>query len=67
MIGIKHKDAIKLNDVPLVNRENYTPKVKLPENGLYRYLLQSGEEHDDRDTEQWIGCGLRNLHIERGC
>ena len=48
MIGIKHKDAIKLNDVPLVNRENYTPKVKLPEDGLYRYLLQSGEEHDDQ-------------------
>ena len=25
MIGMKPKDAIKLNQVPLVNRENYSP------------------------------------------
>ena len=48
MIGMKPSDAIKLNEVPLVNRENYPPEDKLPEDGLYPYLLQSGEEHDDR-------------------
>ena len=48
MIGMKPKDAIKLNEVPLVNRENYSPEDKLPEDGLYRYLLQPGEEHDDQ-------------------
>ena len=49
MIGMKPKDAtIKLGQVPLVNREAYPPEDKLPEDGLYRYLLQPGEEHDDQ-------------------
>ena len=48
MIGIKPSDAIKLDQVPLVNRENYPEEDKLPEDGLYHYLLQPGEEHDDQ-------------------
>ena len=48
MIGVKPKDAIKLNQVPLVNRENYPPEDTSPEDGLYRYLLQSSEEHNDQ-------------------
>ena len=48
MTGMKPKDAIKLNQVPLVNRENYSPEDTLPEDGRYRYLLQPGEEHDDQ-------------------
>ena len=48
MIGMKPKDAIKLKEVPLVNREFYPPEEVLPEDGLYRYLLQPGEEHDDQ-------------------
>ena len=48
MIGTKPKDAIKLNEVPLVNRDAYPPEKALPEDGLYRYLLQPGEEHDDQ-------------------
>ena len=48
MIGMKPKDAIKLKEVPLVARESYPPEEVLPENGLYRYLLQPGEEHDDQ-------------------
>ena len=48
MIGMKPNDAIKLNEVPLVNRETYPPKEKLLADGLYRYLLQPGEEHDDQ-------------------
>ena len=46
MIGIKPKDTIKLDEVPLVNWENYPPEDKLPEDGLHRHLVQSGEEHD---------------------
>ena len=46
MIGMKPKDAIVLDKVPLVNRENYPEEDKLPEDGLYQYLLQPGEEHD---------------------
>ena len=48
MIGMKPKDAIKLQEVPLVARERYPPEEVLPEDGLYRYLLQPGEEHDDQ-------------------
>ena len=48
MTGMKPKDAIKLNQVPLVNRENFPPETTLPEDGLYRYLLQPCEEHDDQ-------------------
>ena len=48
MTGMKLKDAIKLSQVPLVNQENYPPEATFPEDGLYRYLLQSGEEHNDQ-------------------
>ena len=55
MIGMKPKDAIKWNEVPLVKQEAYPPEDKsaggagpLPEDGLYRYLLQPSEEHDDQ-------------------
>ena len=43
MIRMKPKDANKLKEVPLVARESYPP-----EDRLYRYLLQPGEEHDDQ-------------------
>ena len=36
MIGMKPKNVIKLNEVPLVKRKAYPPEDKLPENGLYR-------------------------------
>ena len=48
MIGMKPKDAIKLKEVPLVAQESYPPEEVLLEDGLYRYLLQPGEEHDDQ-------------------
>ena len=48
MIGMKPKDTILLDEVPLVNREAYPPEDTLPEDGLYRYLLQPSEEHDNQ-------------------
>ena len=48
MIGMKPSDAIKLDEVPLVKRDNYPPEDKLQKDGLYRYLLQPGEEHIDQ-------------------
>ena len=48
MIGMKPKDAIKLKEVLLVTRESYPPEEVLPEDGLYRYMLQPSEEHDDQ-------------------
>ena len=52
MIGMKTKDAIKLKEVPLVARESYPPEEVLPEDGLYRYLSQPGEEHDDQQCRE---------------
>ena len=48
MIGMKSKDVIKLKEVPLVARESYPPEEVLPKDGLYGYLLQPCEEHDDQ-------------------
>ena len=48
MIGMKPKDAIVLDQVPLVKREAYPPEEILPEDGLYHYLLQPSEEYDDQ-------------------
>jgi hypothetical protein len=48
MTGMKPVDAIKLKEIPLIGREDYAPEDKLPEDGLYRYLLQPGEEHGDQ-------------------
>ena len=46
MTGMKPKDAIKQDTVPL--NKTYPKETLLPEDGLYRYLYQSGEEHRDR-------------------
>ena len=48
MIGMKPKEAIVLDQVPLVKQESYPPEDTLPEDGLYQYLLQPSEEHDDQ-------------------
>ena len=43
---MKPKETIELKKVPLL--ENYPPEDMLPEDGLYWYFLQPGEEHDDQ-------------------
>ena len=43
MIGMKSKDAIKLDTVPL--DKTYPEETVLPKDGLYRYLYQPGEQH----------------------
>ena len=45
-IGMKPKDAIKLDTVPL--NKKYPDETVLPEDGLYRYLYQPGEQHEDQ-------------------
>ena len=47
MIGIKPNEAIKLKTIPLAKEVNYPLEDKLVEDGLYRHLLQPGEEHND--------------------
>ena len=48
MTGMSLKDAIALKEAPLVNRESYPLEDILPEDRLYRYLLQPGEEHNNQ-------------------
>ena len=49
MIGMKPKDAIKLDTV---SRDKAYPKeTVLPEDGLYRYLYQPGEQHGDQKRQ----------------
>ena len=59
MIGMKPKEVIELKKVPLL--ENYPPEDMLPEYGLYRYLQQPGEEHDNQRREPQIEYDLRKL------
>ena len=40
-IGMKFKDAIKLDTVP--PNKTYPEETVLPEDGLYRYLYQPGQ------------------------
>ena len=46
MIGMKPKDAIQLDTVPL--DKTYPEETIQPENGLCRYLYQPGEQHGDQ-------------------
>ena len=46
MIGMKPKDAIKLNIFPL--DKTYPEETVLPEDELYRYLYKPGEQHEDQ-------------------
>ena len=46
MIGMKPKDAIKLDAAPL--NKTYPKKPMLPQGRLYRYLYQPGEQHGDQ-------------------
>ena len=46
LIGMKPKDAIKLDTVP--PNKIYSKETVLPEDGLYRYLYQPGKQHGDQ-------------------
>ena len=50
MIGMKPKDAIKLDNVSL--DKIYPKETVLPEDGLYSYLYQPGEQHGDQ--KRWV-------------
>ena len=63
MIGMKPKDVIKLDEVLLVNRENYPEEETFPEDGLYWYLYNPVKNMMTNCAEQQIGCGLKR-HID---
>ena len=47
MIGVKPKDAFKLDTVPLDKK--YPEETVPPEDGFYSYLYQPGEQHGDQE------------------
>ena len=57
MIGMKPKDAIKLDTITL--DKTYPEETVLPEDGLYRYLYQLGEQHGDKKDGQQILSGVK--------
>ena len=46
MIGMKSKNAVKLDIVPL--DKTYPEETVLPKDGLYRYLYQPGKQYGDQ-------------------
>ena len=49
MTSMKPKNAIKQGTVPL--SKTYPKETVIPENGLYRYLYQPGEQHGDQKRQ----------------
>ena len=41
-------DELNDTETEMIGMKPYPPEEVLPEDGLYRYLLQPGEEHDDQ-------------------
>ena len=60
MIGMNPKDAIKLDTVPL--DKTYLKETVLPEDGLYRYLYQPGEQHGDQKRRATDPIWSKNTH-----
>ena len=48
MINMKPKEAIKLDILKLYKSETYPKEEVLLQDGLYRYLYQPGEQHEDK-------------------
>ena len=60
MIGLKPKDVIKLDTVPL--DKTYLKETVLPEDGLYWYLYQPGEQHGDQKIRATDLIWSKNTH-----
>ena len=58
---MKPKDAIKMDQVPLVYQENYPKEDTLPRMGCIITYYNPVKNTMINDAEQWIGYGLRRL------
>ena len=61
MIGMKPNDAIKLNEVPLVNREAYPPEVNYLRMDCIDTYYNPVKNTMTNGAERLIGYGLREL------
>ena len=57
MVGMKPKDAIKLDVVPLDKK--YPKEIVLLEDRLYRYLYQPDKQHGDQKDRQQTLFGVK--------
>ena len=48
MTEMKAMDSIKLDNIGLDKSETYPKEEVLPEDDLYRYIYQPGEQHGDQ-------------------
>ena len=60
MIGTKPKGAMKLDNAPLDN--TYPKETILPKDGLYRYLYQPGDQHEDQKRWARDLIWIKNLY-----
>ena len=60
MIDMKPKDAIKLYTVEL--DKAYPEEDVLPEDSLYRYLYQPGQQHIDQKRQATDFIWSKNMH-----
>ena len=64
MIGMKPKDAIKLDTIPL--EKKYPEETVLPEDGLYRYIYQPVEQHGGQTRQAtYLICITNTYQLDR--
>ena len=63
MTDMKLKDAFKLDTVELDKSESYPLENVPPEDGLYRYLYQPGEQHGDKKDKLLTLSGVK-IHTD---
>ena len=63
MTDMKLKDAFKLDTVELDKSEPYPEENVPPEDGLYRYLYQPGEQNGDKKDKLLTLSGV-NIHTD---
>ena len=61
MTGMKPKDAILLDQVPLVKWENYPKKINYLRMGCIDTYYNLEKNMMTNGTEQLIGCGIREI------
>ena len=61
MIGMKPKDAIVLDQVPVVDREAYPQKIHCLRMDCINTYYNPVKNTMTNCAEQWIGCGQREL------
>ena len=60
MIGMKPRDAVKLDTIPL--DKTYPKETIIPEDGFYRYFYQPGEQNGDQKRWATVLIWIKNTY-----